>query len=86
MEIIKDGKVTLYPVCSFYKNIEKIHLIYEMVNYFFEEDPVKNNREFGRVKIVLPYFKEENVHNGMVYAPYPINEHIKCLLSDYEIK
>lgn len=86
MDIIKHGKTTLYPVCSFYKNVEKIHIIHEMVKYLFEEDPIENNRELGRVEIVLPYFKEEKIHNGFVYAPYPINEHIKCLLNDYEIK
>ena len=87
---IRKNKKTLYPVCSI-KHKQKIYEIYNLYEFLSKkegntyEEIQEYNEELCRLEIIMPYFKKERMHNGMVYAPYPINEVIKNILSNYEI-
>lgn len=87
---IRKNKKTLYPVCSI-KHKQKIYEIYNLYEFLSKkegntyEEIQEYNEELCRLEIIMPYFKKEKIHDGMVYAPYPINEVIKNILSNYEI-
>lgn len=87
---IRKNKKTLYPVCSI-KHKQKIYEIYNLYEFLSKkegntlEEIQEYNEELCRLEIIMPYFKKERIRNGMVYAPYPINEVIKNILSNYEI-
>ena len=87
---IRKNKKTLYPVCSI-KHKQKIYEIYDLYEFLLKkegntyEEIQEYNEELCRLEIIMPYFEKEKIHNGMVYAPYPINEVIKNILSNYEI-
>lgn len=95
MELLKIRKnrktITLYPTCKYQESIDKLNLIYDLMNFLSkkEENTLEEIQEYTQelfnIELVLPYFKKEKIHNGMVYAPYPINEVIKNILSNYEI-
>ena len=95
MELLKIRKnrktITLYPTCKYQESIEKLNLIYNLYEFLSKkegntyEEIQKYNEELCRLEIIMPYFKKERIRNGMVYAPYPINEVIKNILSNYEI-
>lgn len=87
---IRKNKKTLYPVCSI-KHKQKIYEIYNLYEFLSKKEgnTYEEIQEYTQIlfniELVLPYFEKEKVHNGMVYAPYPINEVIKNILSNYEI-
>ena len=94
MELLKIRKnrktITLYPTCKYQESIEKLNLIYDLMNFLFKkegntyEEIQEYNEELCRLEIILPYFKKERIRNGMVYAPYPMNQVIKNILSNYK--
>ena len=94
MELLKIRKnrktITLYPICKYQKTIEKLNLIYDLMNFLSKkegntyEEIQEYNEELCRLEIIMPYFKKERIRNGMVYAPYPMNQVIKNILSNYE--
>lgn len=95
MELLKIRKnrktITLYPTCKYQESIDKLNLIYDLMNFLSKkegntlEEIQEYTQELFNIELVLPYFEKEKIHNGMVYAPYPINEVIKNILSNYEI-
>lgn len=95
MELLKIRKgrktITLYPTCKYQEGIEKLNLIYDLMKFLSKkegntyEEIQEYNEKLFNIELVLPYFKKERIHNGMVYAPYPINQTIKNILSNYEI-
>ena len=94
MELLKIRKnrktITLYPTCKYQESIEKLNLIYDLMNFLSKkegntyEEIQEYNEELCRLEIIMPYFKKERIRNGMVYAPYPMNQVIKNILSNYE--
>ena len=82
--------ITLYPTCKYQESIEKLNLIYDLMNFLLKkegntyEEIQEYNEELCRLEIIMPYFKKERIRNGMVYAPYPMNQVIKNILSNYE--
>lgn len=95
MELLKKRKgrktIIYYPVCRYKDNVDEIHLLYNLYEFLSkkEENTLEEIQEYTQelfnIELVLPYFEKEKIHNGMVYAPYPINEVIKNILSNYEI-
>lgn len=95
MELLKIRKnrktITLYPTCKYQESIEKLNLIYDLMNFLSKkeennlEDIQKYNQELYNIELILPFLEEKYIHNDMVYAPYPQNEIIKNILSNYEI-
>lgn len=87
---IRKNKKTLYPVCSI-KNKQHIYEIYNLYEFLLKkeentlEDIQKYNQELYNIELILPFLEEKYIHNDMVYAPYPQNEIIKNILSNYEI-
>ena len=87
---IRKNKKTLYPVCSI-KHKQKIYEIYNLYEFLSKkegttyEEIQEYNEELCRFEIIMPYFKKERIRNGMVYAPYPMNQVIKNILSNYGI-
>lgn len=82
--------ISLYPTCSI-KNKQKIYEIYDMYEFLLKkeentlEEIQKYNQELYNIELILPFLEEKYIHNDIVYAPYPQNEIIKNILSNYEI-